>query len=114
MKPVSCDIITIAAINLNNNAISPKEYEKITKDKIRLMLSIPFTNGVENLILGAWGCGVFNNEPNVISQYFKDVILNEGYNTKYKKLHKHHTHTHIKQQQKVLHNIHVHLYNNTI
>ena len=84
MEPVVCDVITIAAINLNENAkYDPvqniTEYRKITKDKIRLMVSLAAQNGVKNLILGAWGCGVFNNDPTTMSQYFSEVLIGEGY-----------------------------------
>ena len=84
MEPVVCDVITIAAINLNENAKydpvqNVTEYRKITKDKIRLMVSLAAQNGVKNLILGAWGCGVFNNDPTTMSQYFSEVLIGEGY-----------------------------------
>ena len=84
MEPVVCDVITIAAINLNENAkYDPvqniTDYRKITKDKIRLMISMASQNGVKNLIVGAWGCGVFNNDPTTMSQYFGEVLVGEGY-----------------------------------
>jgi uncharacterized protein (TIGR02452 family) len=55
------------------------DYRKITKDKIRLMVSLAAQNKVKNLILGAWGCGVFNNDPTTMSQYFSEVLIGEGY-----------------------------------
>jgi uncharacterized protein (TIGR02452 family) len=84
MEPVVCDVITIAAINLNENAKydpvqNVADYRKITKDKIRLMVSLAAQNKVKNLILGAWGCGVFNNDPTTMSQYFSEVLIGEGY-----------------------------------
>jgi uncharacterized protein (TIGR02452 family) len=89
MEPVVCDVITIAAINLNENAkYDPvqnlTDYRKITKDKIRLMISLADKNGVQNLILGAWGCGVFNNDPTTMSQYFSEILVGEGYNLNFK------------------------------
>jgi uncharacterized protein (TIGR02452 family) len=84
MEPVVCDVITIAAINLNDNAKydpvqNVADYRKITKDKIRLMVSLAAQNKVKNLILGAWGCGVFNNDPTTMAQYFSEVLIGEGY-----------------------------------
>ena len=84
MEPVVCDVITIAAINLNENAkYDPvqnlTDYRKITKDKIRLMVSLAAQNKVKNLVLGAWGCGVFNNDPTTMAQYFSEVLIGEGY-----------------------------------
>jgi hypothetical protein len=96
MEPINCDVMTIAAINLNemghflgkrvakfeelNKAI---DYEDNTRNKIRLMLSIPSTFGVKNLILGAWGCGVYKNDPEKMAGYFRDVIVGEGYHSLY-------------------------------
>ena len=42
-------------------------------------------NQIENLILGAWGCGVFDNDPAKISRYFKEVIL-DGYGSNIKRI----------------------------
>jgi len=96
MDPIDCDVMTIAAINLNemehflgkkiakfselDKAIS---YEDNTRNKIRLMASIPSTFGVKNLILGAWGCGVYKNDPERMAGYFRDVIIGEGYHGLY-------------------------------
>jgi uncharacterized protein (TIGR02452 family) len=82
MDNIECDVITIAALNLNLG--KPNNYEEITKDKIRLMLSIPYLYGAENLILGAWGCGVFDNDPTTMATYFKEILINENYSKLYK------------------------------
>ncbi len=89
MEPVECDVITIAAINLNENTKydtvqNIKDYRKVTKDKIRLMISLAAKNGVQNLILGAWGCGVFKNDPKLMAQCFSEVLVGEGYNLNFK------------------------------
>ena len=80
MKDVSVDVITIAAPNLNGLGRFHKmpNYEELTKDKIRLMLSMAIKNNIDNIILGAWGCGVFGNKPDRMAKMFKDV-LDEGY-----------------------------------
>jgi uncharacterized protein (TIGR02452 family) len=84
MSPVICDVMTIAAINLNEQhqfyqyqKNSP--YKETTLDKIRLMITIPAKMGVKNLILGAWGCGVFKNEPDRMAHFFKQVLIDEGF-----------------------------------
>ncbi|HOB26413.1 MAG TPA: TIGR02452 family protein [Bacilli bacterium] len=84
MEPITCDVVTISAINLNENAkYDPvqniKDYRNVTKNKIRLMVSLAAQNGVKNLILGAWGCGVFKNDPKTMAQYFSEVLIGEGY-----------------------------------
>lgn len=84
ISPISADVITIPAINLNENAkYDPVQnqlaYEEVTKNKIRLMLSVPAKNNVKTIILGSWGCGVFKNDPEVMAQFFYDILVNEGY-----------------------------------
>lgn len=88
---INCDVITIAAINLNSSHHFYKDqiesnYESTTLDKIRLMVSIPSKHNIEYLILGAWGCGVFKNNPKKMSNFFKQVLITEGYSSLYKKV----------------------------
>jgi len=91
MEQVKADVITIAAVNLNGvDALkyhyNQLEYIELTLNKIRLMLSIPQKNGVKNLILGAFGCGVFNNDPNFMAEKFRRVLIDEGYSSFYDKV----------------------------
>lgn len=88
MSEVKCDVVTIAALRLHgiigeNGEMSYEsdvtDYRNITKNKIRLMLSLAAKHGVRNIILGAWGCGVFKNDPEIISSYFHEVLVQECY-----------------------------------
>lgn len=88
MSEVVCDVVTVAALRLHgvldkkgniSYESSNPDYRSITKNKIRLMLSLAAKNGVKNLILGAWGCGVFKNNPEVISGYFHEILVSECY-----------------------------------
>jgi len=85
------DVITIAAINLNSEHHlfkdqTTKDYEKTTLNKIRLMLTIPTKHGVKNLVLGAWGCGVFKNDPKKMAGYFRKILIDEGYSGFYERI----------------------------
>lgn len=82
MRDTVVDVITIAAINLSTQ--TPTDYIGLTKNKIRLMLSMSIKNNIENVILGAWGCGVFGNDPQTMANMFKDVLLEEGYASQFK------------------------------
>lgn len=85
MDFVECDVITIAAFNLSYQQ-AEENYIKDTQNKIRLMCSLPAQHGVKNLILGAWGCGVFNNDPTTMAELFKEILIEEGYADLYERV----------------------------
>ena len=41
-------------------------------------MSLAVENGCDALILGAWGCGVFKNDPAVVAKIFADFLLTGG------------------------------------
>ena len=85
IKPVELDVVTVASINLNEieeGFENTLEYRTIMMNKMLLMLSLASENGCDNLILGAWGCGVFHNNPTIVAQMFKEVITNNYFNIK--------------------------------
>ena len=60
------DVITCAAPNkslIRYGNFTAEENKKILYDRIRFVLDIAEENQVETLILGAWGCGVFRQDP---------------------------------------------------
>jgi len=73
-QAITCDVITCAAINLRKENLSEQDYLSITETKIRFIIKLAARNYVENLILGAWGCGVFANDPTFIANIFKKVL----------------------------------------
>ncbi len=78
------DVITIAAPNIGGQkAYQGFNYEVDMKEKISLMLSLPIENGVKNIILGAWGCGVFGNDPKEVSELFRNVLTTRGYQNQF-------------------------------
>lgn len=81
MEPVQVDVITIAAPNLNkahgnteNSEEFLKNYDSIMLKKINAMFDIAAINGCDNIILGAWGCGAFKNDPLRVSKFFNEVL----------------------------------------
>jgi uncharacterized protein (TIGR02452 family) len=78
-KPLKVDVITSPAPNKGamlqherNREMS--EIESVFKSRIEKVLALAVTNGIESIILGAWGCGVFRNEPVEVAGYFNEVI----------------------------------------
>ena len=77
-KDVFCDVITCAAPNKTAAQkyynVSDEENSEVLKDRIEFVLKIAQDNGVDNLILGAYGCGVFGQDPLEVAKIFKEFL----------------------------------------
>jgi len=74
--PLAIDVITQAAYNING---PEKNIPKNTvlegmRLKIRQSLTVAANNGIEGIILGAFGCGAFGNNPEDISQIYAEIL----------------------------------------
>jgi uncharacterized protein (TIGR02452 family) len=49
-------------------------HTKVMTKRFNKVLNSAIENNQRNIILGAWGCGVFKNPPEVNAQIFKNVI----------------------------------------
>lgn len=80
-KPIMAAVITVPAPNRFGAAIlaSNKKIEETMIRRIRIMLRIAIQNEYKKLVLGAWGCGAFRNNPNDVARYFKNVLIDENY-----------------------------------
>jgi uncharacterized protein (TIGR02452 family) len=68
-------VITVPALV---NPKTKQEYQTSYR-KIERILDIAADNQIEYLILGAWGCGVFLNDPQVIAMQFRHALSLEKY-----------------------------------
>ena len=87
-EPFLVDVITCAAPNLRQepsniyNAgdgshaalISPEELLTLHIRRARRIMTVAARNRAEVLILGAFGCGAFRNDPKVVATAYKAVI----------------------------------------
>jgi uncharacterized protein (TIGR02452 family) len=76
VDPVFTDVITMAAPNkrLNDGSYTDADYTIDITYKLEQVLRAFKRNGREAIILGAFGCGVFGNDPQVVAKVF-DVLL---------------------------------------
>ena len=80
-KPFITSVITIPAPNRMGAAMfaSKQIIAETMMRRIRILMLIAYKNGRKNLILGAWGCGAFHNDPKSVAEYFRKVLIEEEY-----------------------------------
>jgi uncharacterized protein (TIGR02452 family) len=82
----SCDVVSMHAIRrpalLSNGEMSESD-KLLTKRKIEYMLDVCLSNGCSTLVLGAFGCGAFKNNPQNVSDIFYSVFQDEKYRDKF-------------------------------
>lgn len=96
---VTVDVITCAAPNLrekpNNQynsyygnvdsaSITDEELYKIHLVRARCILNVAAMEGAEVLVLGAFGCGAFKNNPHVVARAYKEAL--KDYANKFKEI----------------------------
>lgn len=54
--------------------VTDKELLSIHEKRLRRILDVAVSEGVDTVILGAFGCGAFMNNPNVVAQAAQNVI----------------------------------------
>ena len=60
--------------NLNQVKISSDELYELHLSRAQHILNVAAGQGVEVLVLGAFGCGAFMNDPNVVAKAFRDAL----------------------------------------
>ena len=68
------NVITCAAPMLSNPANRPENYEDVMRARIRKILDVAAKEGNEVIILGAWGCGAFQNPIAIVSKLFVECL----------------------------------------
>ena len=82
LEPYRVSFITTPAVNAG--ALANSEPEKlpmvadVMRSRIKKLLSLAVINDYQHLVLGAWGCGVFRNDPAEIAELFREQITGTG------------------------------------
>jgi uncharacterized protein (TIGR02452 family) len=81
-QPYAVDFITSPAPNkgalARNEAHNLKHISSTLSRRIEHFLSIAAEQGCDALVLGAWGCGVFGNDPNEVAAAFAEHLQKSG------------------------------------
>lgn len=81
-KPYPVSFITSPAVNLgaimNNRPHEKAQTEDVMLRRMDRVLGVFLHHNIKHLLLGAWGCGVFRNDPKDIARYFGTYLLPGG------------------------------------
>ena len=97
-KWIKVDVLTCAAPNLHHRpsnkynpragkhiAVSDDELYDIHISRAKQILTVAAHHGVDVLILGAFGCGAFRNDPNIVAKAYAEVV--KQFNGYFKEIH---------------------------
>lgn len=74
-----CSILTVPAVNagavMQNEPDRVDEVNDVMYKRTEKLLTIAATRNYETLILGAWGCGVFRNDPEMVAECFYQHLV---------------------------------------
>lgn len=76
-KQSECAVITCAAPNFSaakGRGVTTSENEAALRQRADFVISIAEEQSCDTIILGAWGCGVFGQDPAVMARLFKERL----------------------------------------
>jgi putative RNA 2'-phosphotransferase len=76
--PILASVITAAAPNVGElrkqNKFDAEDVELALRTRSELVLAVAAHHRVDRLVLGAWGAGVFGNDPALVAKIFKELL----------------------------------------
>lgn len=80
-EPFCVSFLAAPAVNagalLKNEPQKAGMMEPTMRERIERLLAVAVRHKVANLVLGAWGCGVFRNDPAEVAQWFKQALVED-------------------------------------
>lgn len=77
-EPYRCAFVTSPAVNagtyLGEGKGKQPDVTREMRERVRKVLHVMAGHGHDAAVLGAWGCGVFRNDPEVIANLFHDAL----------------------------------------
>lgn len=83
------DVISCAAPYYDSQKkkpVSKEKLEEVFMNRIRNILEVSIANEVDYLILGAFGCGAFNNPPQLVAKVFRKLLVDQRYAAYFEKV----------------------------
>jgi uncharacterized protein (TIGR02452 family) len=96
-EPFSCSVYASPAFDCNpahkkqrsdgfigfDKPQSEEAYQEQTKEKMRSMFRTALHNRHDSVVLGAFGCGAYQNKPEEIAQFYIDVLSEDEFRGKF-------------------------------
>lgn len=82
---VTCPVLTAPAVNMGiviRNGDSAERAKRVMKGRMGKILALFAKWGCTDLILGAYGCGVFRNDPEDVARFWQE-LLEEGWGRRF-------------------------------
>lgn len=76
-KPVTASVLTLPAVNLGQvlqKGEDPEEAKAMMKKRMARALELFAAMGDRTLVLGAYGCGVFRNDPREVARWWAELL----------------------------------------
>jgi uncharacterized protein (TIGR02452 family) len=81
-KPVKTNVLTSPAVNMGQVRIKGENEaiaKRVMKHRMGLVLDLFAEKGCKTIVLGAFGCGVFQNDPDDVAKNWIDLIEEKGH-----------------------------------
>ena len=85
IEPYNIDVLTSTAVNVGALKIRVN-VEQIMEERIERIIALFASQKQEVIVLGAFGCGVFENDPKMIARLFYKVLNKEKYKSAFKEV----------------------------
>ncbi|WP_343044612.1 TIGR02452 family protein [Saccharibacillus qingshengii] len=87
--PAYASVLTLPAVNYGQVLLKGEDADQakaVMLDRMRLALAIFAERGDRTLVLGAYGCGVFRNDPAEVASWWRRLLDGEGWSAHFDRI----------------------------
>jgi uncharacterized protein (TIGR02452 family) len=79
-QPVTASVITAAAVDASRlpDRAMQSQIDQTMKNRMRKVIQLAAEQQNRVLVLGAFGCGVFRNDPDRVARIQRELLVDEG------------------------------------